>query len=126
MDTYNENSTNKEYKLWVRALYMFVFALIFRICEITLYLLAIVGLIYRAVYKKNNQHMVKFGHSLATYVQQLSEFLSFNTEQAPFPFDTWPGSNKPTQNTGEPDKSESESFEKPKTTISIDEPGAAA
>jgi len=91
MDTQNQSSADKEHNLWARAFYMIVFALIFGICETILYLLAIVSLIYRAVNKKNNLHLVKFGHSLAQYVQQIAAFLSFNSEHTPFPFDKWPG-----------------------------------
>jgi len=95
MTTSSKTNSDKEQKLWVRALYMLIFALAFGISESILYLLAIVSLIYRAINGKNHQTMVGFGHSLAQYIHQLADYMTFNTEQTPFPFGDWPGSHKP-------------------------------
>ena len=97
MSTNKEINTDKEMSLWVRAFYMLGFMIAFGISESVLYLLAIVSLIYRAVNGENHQTMLGFGRSLARYVQQIADYLSFNTEERPFPFSSWPDSHKPTK-----------------------------
>jgi len=37
-----------------------------------------------------NTRLLTFGRSLGSYVQQLVNFQSFNTEEKPFPFNDWP------------------------------------
>jgi len=100
--TNSETKPVREKSLWVRALYMLVFLLAFGISESVLYLLTIIGLIYRAIKGETNQHLVNFGHSLGQYVQQITDYLSFNTDTEPFPFDRWPGNQTPVDNTGTP------------------------
>jgi hypothetical protein len=40
---------------------------------------------------ETNKPLVTFGQSLATYTYQIVRYLTFNTEQRPFPFDLeWP------------------------------------
>jgi len=34
--------------------------------------------------------LVSFGRSLALYLQQIANFLTFTTEEVPFPFKDWP------------------------------------
>jgi len=94
MTANSETKTSGDDNLWLRALYMLIFAAAFGISETILYLLAIVSLIYRVVKGETNRHIVSFGSSLGRYVQQLTNYLTFNTDRAPFPFDTWPGNQK--------------------------------
>jgi hypothetical protein len=42
--------------------------------------------------EKPNQHLVKFGQDLNTYLYQINQFLTINTETYPFPFANWPDS----------------------------------
>jgi hypothetical protein len=40
---------------------------------------------------ETNKPLEKFGQSLATYTYQIIRYLTFNTEERPFPFDLdWP------------------------------------
>ena len=39
---------------------------------------------------KPNDRLVSFGRSLGRYLQQIVEFLTFATEEMPFPFNDWP------------------------------------
>jgi len=99
----NSNATSgSDDSLWLRALYMLILAAAFGISETILYLLAIVSLIHRALKGENNHHMVSFGGSLGRYVKQIVNYLTFNTDRAPFPFDTWPGNQKPSHESGKP------------------------
>jgi hypothetical protein len=42
--------------------------------------------------EKPNQPLVKFGQDLNTYLYQINQFLTINSETYPFPFADWPDS----------------------------------
>ena len=42
--------------------------------------------------EKPNQPLVKFGQNLNTYLYQINQFLTVNSEMYPFPFADWPDS----------------------------------
>ncbi len=42
--------------------------------------------------EKPNQPLIKFGQNLNTYLYQINQFLTVNTEVYPFPFADWPDS----------------------------------
>ncbi len=39
---------------------------------------------------KTNARLAEFGQSLATYTYQIVLYLTFSTEEQPFPFSDWP------------------------------------
>lgn len=39
---------------------------------------------------KTNEFLLGFSQSLSIYIHQIINFLTFNSEQRPFPFSTWP------------------------------------
>ena len=40
---------------------------------------------------KQNGNLTTFGDGLSRFVYQIAKFLTFNTEDKPFPFSEWPG-----------------------------------
>ena len=75
---------------WMRLLYLLLFGLAFQIVEPVIFLLAIVSFLFLIFMGSTPQQAVSFGASLATYVKEIILFLTFNREQAPWPFDSWP------------------------------------
>jgi hypothetical protein len=80
-----ENTGN----IWIRLLYMLLFMMIFGVAEFVLYLTAAVGFVFRLFGKPINKRLRNLGHSMGLYVKQIAEYLSFNSETAPFSFDIW-------------------------------------
>lgn len=77
---------------WVRAIYMVVFCFLFAIVEVVLVATVVIQFVWRLAKGQPNQHLLELGHGLATYLYQIVRFLTFNTEDLPFPFDgDWPG-----------------------------------
>lgn len=78
---------------WVRALFMIAFCFLFAIVEIVLLAAVVIQFIWRIAKGSPNQPLLELGQGLATYLYQIVRFLTFNTEELPFPFDgDWPGS----------------------------------
>ena len=76
--------------IWIRLLYMVLFMMIFGVAEFVLYLTAAIGFLFRLFGKPIDARVRKTGHSIGLYVKQIADYLSFNTESAPFPFASWP------------------------------------
>jgi hypothetical protein len=76
--------------LWIRALYMVFFAIVSVIVRAVISLLAFVQFIVILVTGHANEPLLQLGNNLSTYVRQLVKFVTFNTEEQPFPFSPWP------------------------------------
>jgi hypothetical protein len=76
--------------IWLRALLMILMAIAFHLASMLLGVLAVVQFIFALVSDEPNARLCTFGRSLGQYLRQMAEFVSFATEDAPFPFSDWP------------------------------------
>lgn len=79
--------------IWIRLLYMVLFVIIFGVAEFVLYLTAAIGFVFRLFGMPIDARVRKTGHAIGLYIKQIADYLSFNTESAPFPFGSWPEDN---------------------------------
>lgn len=82
--------TPEKRSLWVRVLLMILMAMAFHVAATLLGVLAVVQLVLSIVTDGPNERLQRFGRSLGQYLRQITEFLSFASEEAPFPFSDWP------------------------------------
>jgi len=75
---------------WIRAIYMLVFAVIYSIAEILLVAVVIFQFLSRLVFGQSNERLLALGRSLAAFIFQIIQFLTYNSEDKPFPFGDWP------------------------------------
>jgi len=75
---------NGKRSIWLRCLLMVLMAIAFQIS-----LGAIVQFVL-ALSDTPNARLITFGQSLGLYLSQIASFVSFATEEAPFPFSAWP------------------------------------
>ncbi len=78
-------------KLWIRAFYMILFALIYSIADTIIAAVVVVQFVFVLFTGERIQRLLTFGADLSVFVYQVLRFLSFNTEDMPFPFGDWPG-----------------------------------
>ena len=76
--------------LWMRFLLMLVMALAFYLAGMLLVFLAILQLAFSAFADGPNPRVQAFGAGLGRYFGQLVRFVTFESEEAPFPFSDWP------------------------------------
>jgi len=82
-------TTNGKRSIWLRGLLMMLMAMAFQISGTLLALGAIVQFVL-ALSDTPNARLIAFGQSLGLYLSQIASFVSFATEEAPFPFSAWP------------------------------------
>ncbi len=76
---------------WLRGLFMLLFVVIFNIAEIMLGAIVVFQFLNVLVTAKPMPRLVGFGESLGRYIYQIVRYLTFDTEDRPFPFADWPG-----------------------------------
>ncbi len=90
-DTGQLQQNLKRRSTWVRLLYMAVFVAIYWITLIVFGAVVVLQFLWVLFTAQANKQLTELGQSLATYTYQIMRYLSFNTEDKPFPFDAeWP------------------------------------
>jgi len=86
----------KSQSTWIRGLYMLLYIIFSRIAELVLGVVILFQFLLKLFTGETNERLLKLGQGLSTYVYQVFQFLSFNSEYRPYPFGAWPkGEPKP-------------------------------
>ncbi len=81
----------KSKSIWMRLLFMLVTTFLYSVSRIVVGAVVVVQFSWVLFTGETNQKLQIFGRSLATYTNQIILYLTFNTEERPFPFDVdWP------------------------------------
>lgn len=91
----NENSgvPSDHRNIWIRGLLMLLMMLILHVAGTVLFIIALIQFVIMLVSDAPNARLVTFGRSLARYFRQIVCFMTFATEEVPFPFNDWPTSD---------------------------------
>ena len=76
--------------IWIRALYMLLFAIVYSVAEAIIVLLAIFQVVALLISGQVNELLLRFGKNLSVFMFDILEFQTFNSEIKPFPFSPWP------------------------------------
>lgn len=89
MTEYSDVSGSKR-NLWIRGLFMLLMGFAFQVCGTVLCIVTFIQFIIVLVTNTPNMRLVSFGRSLGGYLHQVVSFLTFATDEIPFPFSDWP------------------------------------
>lgn len=79
--------------IWMRGLLMILMALAYQLASTLLFCVAIIQFVLTLVNDTPNARLMAFGRSLGRYQSQNANFVSFASEDLPFPFSDWPASD---------------------------------
>jgi len=79
-----------EGSIWIRGLFMLLFGIIYSIVEIIIIAVALFQFFVRLTTGSLNPRLLDLGYSLSSYIYQIYMFLTFNSEERPYPFQPWP------------------------------------
>jgi len=75
---------------WRRALFMVLFAVLYGVAEVVM-TVVIVGQFLMVLFTGSaNGQLLKLGSGLSIYTYQILRYLTFSTEEQPFPMADWP------------------------------------
>ncbi len=77
---------------WIRVAYMVLFAIVYNIAELVGLLVVLFQIGSTLITGKRNEFVSGFGRSLSRYIFQIWSYLTYSSEQRPFPFMAWPSS----------------------------------
>jgi hypothetical protein len=80
----------KERKTWLRGLYMLLFVVFYSVAEIVISAIVLFQFLMALFTGTTNERLLKLGQSLGSYVYQILQFLTFNSDYHPYPFGAWP------------------------------------
>ncbi len=75
---------------WMRGLYMLMFTIFYNVAEVVLIAIVIVQFFFRLSTGQTNPRLLLLGQSVATYIYQIMQFLTFNSDYQAYPFGPWP------------------------------------
>lgn len=81
----------KSRSTWLRLFFMIVVAILYEISRVVVGAVVVVQFFWVLFTGETNKKLQQLGQALATYAYQAIRYLTFNTEERPFPFDAdWP------------------------------------
>ena len=91
--SYTENL--KSISLWKRLAFMVLFVIAIGITEAIVIIIAVLQFLIKIFTGTTNDKLEDFGFSLGIFVGQIYSFISFKSDETPYPFDReWPSSDK--------------------------------
>lgn len=75
---------------WYRLLYMLLFIAILNVIGVIMSVLIPLQFILSVVTQSTNENLKSFSRSIAEYVFQVLTFLTYNSDEKPYPFSDWP------------------------------------
>ncbi len=81
----------KSRSTWLRLLFMFAYYVIGTVATAVLTLVVILGFLWVLFTGEKNGQLQQAGQAIAAYLYEIIRYLTFNTEDKPFPFgNDWP------------------------------------
>lgn len=87
------DETTESYKdrgVWLRGLYMLIFLFFLGVVKFVAFAVILFQFLTVLFTAETNKKLVEFGQSLSTYQYQIMMFLTYNSEEHPFPMGEWP------------------------------------
>ena len=75
---------------WIRFAYMLLFTVLLMAARLVITLVVVVQFLLVLLIGSDNENLRNLGQGLAKWVYETVMFLTFNSEEKPFPFNEWP------------------------------------
>ncbi len=79
--------------IWLRGLLMILMGLAYQLAGTVLFFTAIIQFLFALFSGTANARLAVFGRSLGRFQGQIANFVSFASEDLPFPFADWPSAS---------------------------------
>ncbi len=79
---------------WIRGLYILLFGLLYSIAEIVLWAIVLFQFGSQLITARPNERLLAFTQGLNTYIYLILQYITYRSDDKPYPFDEWPG-NRP-------------------------------
>ncbi len=94
-----DREENREIKepdtIWKRGLYMLLFLFLIGVAKFVTFTVVALQFLFVLFCGAPNRELLTFGQSLSRYTYQVMLFLTFNSEEHPYPLSAWPQQTDP-------------------------------
>ena len=80
----------KDHSAWMRGLFMLIFMFFMGVAKFVTFVVVLVQFVKVIFTSETNQKLLGFGESLSQYQYQILRYLTYNTEEQPYPMGDWP------------------------------------
>lgn len=87
-DTLKANILSADH--WIRLVFMLLFGLVLQVASLVIGLVVVLQFFFALITGSANDKLRGFGLSLTRYIADTLKFLTYNSEDKPFPFADWP------------------------------------
>ena len=87
-DDYKHNI--KEHSAWMRGLYIVLFTVIYSVAEIVIVLVVLLQFLSVLLTSRTNDKLLSLGMNLSTFIYQILSYVTFNSDDRPFPYSDFP------------------------------------
>ncbi|MBL4833102.1 MAG: DUF4389 domain-containing protein [Pseudomonas sp.] len=88
MDAFKQTVTSPDF--WLRLLYTLLLAVAWQITELLLIAVTLLQLGFKLFTGEARERLTALGNSLSQYAWQIGRYVTFASEQKPWPFMEWP------------------------------------
>jgi hypothetical protein len=75
---------------WVRALFMVLFVVVSTFVRPIIFAMALIQFFFVLFTNNPNANLLKFSESLCRFAYQIYLYITYGTQEKPFPFSSWP------------------------------------
>lgn len=86
---HEQDSYGRDTSIWMRGLFMLIFAAFFALAETVLAVMAVVQFFWMLFAKEKNRALADFGAALGRWLGRVAEYQTGATENKPFPWGRW-------------------------------------
>jgi hypothetical protein len=83
-----ENVQNSS--VWKRLLFMLLFGFLYSVAEVVLIAVIVFQFLTVLLTGNKNDRLLDLGSEISAYIYQALRYLTYNSEQRPYPFSDWP------------------------------------
>lgn len=87
-EEFRSNVTNS--RSWIRLVYMLIFGILLHLAGLVMWVLCALQFLFALLTGRDNANLRSLGGSISVFVHEALDFVSYNSEQKPFPFAPWP------------------------------------
>lgn len=83
------NDNLKQVSTWKRIGFILIFAVVAGVVRTLIWVVVLLQIVTALITGNTNKHILGFGQKLAAYLYHVLLFMTFNTDEVPFPFSDW-------------------------------------
>lgn len=76
---------------WKRGLFIILFAVLYSVAEVVLWAVILFQFGSQLITSHTNERLLEFTRGLNAYIYYILQYISYRSDEKPYPFDEWPG-----------------------------------